>query len=345
MEKVLRTKQFIVLAAVVLMLAALPAAAQETGETLPFNYCAATLSYDLPAGWKTGNAFQYWEAVASLSSDQAYIRIEVLPRLLVANWLTIDPATDLDKLLDREIAHFSPIQITRQGIALIGDHRSAAIEFVSDKSEYYAIAADVGADAVAFIYLTAEDGITDQEKRDAEAIVGSLVYAVPPYANESSAVLLRGAYADAVCAVAFAYPQDWYIDPSHLGGSNGRFLDARISTDYQRYLRHDTLAAGTVHIRFSLWKADQDRPAADYVAQVQLQSGFDVISQQATTINGYPAFELQLGGDDEALAFLIDYGDRGYAALTLNTAPGELDQWRATAVAVAESIWIRQPAQ
>lgn len=331
---------------VVMLIFALPTEAQDSTAALPINYCAATLSYDLPAGWETNNAFQYWEAVASLLSDQAWIGIEVYPRLLIAQWRMIDPDTDVDRLLDREIAaRFSPIQITRQGIALIGDHRTASVEFVSDKSEYYAIAADVGADSVAFIYLTAKDGITDQEKRDAVAIVGSLVYAAPPYANESSAVLLRGAYADAVCAVAFAYPPDWYVDSSHLGGSNGRFLDARISTDYQRYLRHDTLAAGTVHIRFSLWKADEDRPAADYIAQVQLQSGFDVISQQATTINGYPAFELQLGGDDEALAFLIDYGDRGYAALTLNTAPGELNQWRDTALAVAESIWIRQPAQ
>jgi hypothetical protein len=74
------------------------------------------------------------------------------------------------------------------------------------------------------------------------------------------------------------------------------------------------------------------------------------VAQSAVTIDDHPAQMVEMhikDGDKvigDALMLVLDDADGSRAALTLYAAPGELDLWRATALAVAASLRVHLPA-
>ncbi len=336
-----------------------PAAAQDSTITAPINYCAGTLSYDLPNGWVASalKQTQYGTSLRIANSDSALnsqtlsggdavINLNVIGRSYIASALRLEadavPTTILAVVGAQAAQGFTvdtPKQITLAGQpAARLDARSAAITMTM-------LAVDLGGDAVGMLALSTPTGAAAQ---DATALdfAGSLTFDAPRFSLPDDNSLTQF-YASSDCTVSFAYPADWNVlNVSEVSGQfyqiQVRNFDGSKSGSSSAYMR----AAGEAQLQIGVIMpppADDSTSLEATVDQIAQQPGYEIVSKDETTIAGQPALVIQMHVDDpaqgvagESLQISIQYGDQAIVALALYTAPGELDQWRDTALAIAE---------
>ncbi len=356
----------VVLTILALAVLIMPVAAQDSAPAAPVNYCAGTLSYDLPAGWvasaskqtQYGTSLRIANSTTALSSQaltgsDAVINLNVIGRSFIASALRLEPDAVLTTILAEVGAQAgqgftvdTPQQITLAGQpAARLDARSAAVSMTM-------LAVDLGGDAVGMLALSTPTGSTAQ---DATALdfAGSLAFNAPRFSLPDDNSLTQ-IYASSDCAVSFAYPAGWNtLNASQMDGQfyqiqvrNYDGSKAGASSAYTRAPGQAQLQIGVIMPP----PADNSTSLEATVDQIAQQPGYEIVSKDETTIAGQPALVIQMHVDDpaqgaagESLQISIQYGDQAIVALALYTAPGELDQWRATALAIANSLTLAVP--
>ncbi len=353
-----------------LLALALPAAAQDATPTAaanaPVNYCAGTLSYDLPSGWvaSTPKQTQYGVSLRLANSDSglssptltgsdAVINLNVIGRSYIASALRLDPDAVLTTILAVVGSQAGPgfTVATPQQITVAGqpaarlDAHSAAVSMTM-------LAVDLEGDAVGMLALTTSAGAAAQDTTALD-FAASLAFNAPRFSLPSDNSLTQF-YASSDCAVTFAYPAGW----NTVNGSqmDGQFYQIQVrnydgsksgaSSAYTRLPGEAQLQIGVIMPP----PADDSTSLEATVDQIAQQPGYEIVSKDEMTIAGRSALVIQMHVDDpaqgaagESLQISIPFGDQAIVALALYTAPGELDQWRDTALAIAESLMVAVP--
>lgn len=348
----------------------LPVAAQDATSTAtanaPVNYCAGTLNYDLPSGWVASAPKQTQYGISlrlatsntaltsqTLTGSDAVINLNVIGRSYIASALQLEPDAVLTTILavvgsqaGPSFTVDTPKQITVAGQpAARLDARSAIVSMTM-------LAVDLDGDAVGMLALTTPTGAAAPDTT-ALAFAESLAFAAPRFALPSDNSLTQF-YASSDCAVTFAYPADW----NTVNGSqmDGQFYQIQVrnydgskmgaSSAYTRLPGEAQLQIGVI-----IPPPDDNSNSLEALAdQIAQQPGYEIVSKDETTIAGRSALVIQMHVDDpaqgaagESLQISIQYGDQAIVALALYTAPGELDQYRATALAIADSLTLAVP--
>ncbi len=358
----------VVLTIFALTVLVMPAAAQDSTTAAPINYCAGTLSYDLPGGWVAGSLKQTQYGVSlrlansdtalssqALSGSDAVINLNVIGRSFIASALRLDPDAVLTTILAVVGSQAGPgfTVDTPKQITLAGqpaarlDAHSAAVSMTM-------LAVDLDGDAVGMLALSTPTGAAAQDTTALD-FAASLTFAAPRFSLPDDNSLTQF-YASSDCMISFAYPADWNVlNVSEMAGQfyqiqvrNYDGSKAGASSAYTRAPGEAQLQIGVIMPT----PADNSTSLEATVDQIAQQPGYEIVSKDETTIAGQPALVIQMHVDDpaqgaagESLQISIQYGDQAVVALALYTAPGELDQWRDTALAIANSLTLNLPSE
>lgn len=340
----------------------LPAFAQP--DTSPINYCAATLSYALPDGWAAGDLLrnQYGVAVRLASSEaalgdsvpadgQAIVLVNVIARRAITEPLRLDFDTDVATLLETVSAQAPAPDFTAEALAplTVQDQPAASVLVHAQSGDMIMYALDLDAATVGMVSISAAPGAIDGWRATAQAFLESLALDAPRFALTDGAPVLEQGFASDDCAVAFAYPTNWLLtvlSPSLDPGFQAELVnEAAPSAD-------GSLTSGQAHVDLTVSLIDPSvgaDPLAFYAAQISTLRGFEVTSQQSITLGSVPALVLDMHAPADAavqndvLGIVIAYPTGHIATLMLYAAPGERDQWRGTALAVAASLQVNLP--
>jgi hypothetical protein len=345
---------------------AMPAAAQT--EQTRINYCASTLSYELPEGWVAAMGFhnQYGISVRFASSPagltaQAPQSGAVLGYIvLTEREYIVQPArlnydTDIGEILAMTVAQAPSVSsVSAITGATVRGQPAVYAEIHSAETDALMLLMDIGAETLGLISYTAPAGERGQWDAPMLALVESLRVDLQRFPAESDEFTLGHAFANFDCSFAFAYPTAWDLTLQHSEGVSGFRMQL---ANYDVPIQIEQIGApapGQARIDMALTPSGEvlggDRHGLEeYTEQVSQQPGFSIVSQIETTINGYPALmiEMRMDGDtpelaEDVLALAIEYDDQ-IATLVLHSAPGELDPWRDILRAVAWSIWVGEP--
>ena len=280
----------------------------------------------------------------------------MIGREFIASALGVDPNAVLTTILavvgsqaGSSFTVDTPQQITLAGQA------AARMDVHSATLDMTMIAVDLDADAVGLVALSTPAGGGAAQDATVLDFAGSLAFDAPQFALPDDGSLTQ-IYASDDCAVSFAYPADWNV--LNVSQMNGQFYQIQVrnydgsksgaSSAYTRAPGEAQLQVGVIMPP----PADNSTSLEATVDQIAQQPGYEIVSKDETTIAGHPALVIQLHVDDpaqgaagESLQISIQYGDQAIVALALYTAPGELDQCRDTALAIADSLTLDVPSK
>ncbi len=349
---------------------AMPAIAQDgtQDEQNALNYCAAELSYDLPTGWVVGAS---WRTSSELSTtigssstallkdpfylypNEAVIQIRVVDQASIIYTLNLDSDIDNVGILRAIVPHFSQgYEVGDISMLAVHGKSGVQVDLSSDINFRYLILVRLNDETSALILLTSMVTNADQWKSVVLDVANSLEFTVPHFPGMVTSLPLTRIYRPFDdCSVVFAFPDTWLIgrDTSVEVPSTPNLSLTISSFSCQCDQLSDVLDSGQVHIDLSVGSVAQesgvDFSPMHYVDFLQRQPDVHILKVAETSISNHPAAIVKIDLETETFhgeeyVFVIQYSDHVGAVLILASAPGELDQWRDTALAIAQSLQI-----
>lgn|GEM_PF-4950318 len=354
------------------MVFVLPAAAQDEPQNA-INYCAGKLSYQL-SGWGLALPTEYhsWGASARISNTSLGIQTQEKPPLRFnvgivigisafrRDWLTegwgldsnADPVRLLNALLKN--TNITPSVIEKVTSLIVQDQlgATAIIEYKRRETAY--IAFEAGANTLAMVSLNTSTEITGAYKSFLLDIAETVRFEAPPFSSSNAVPLYQSFVSDNDCRMSFAYPASWSVLARR--SSEGEEPFASIATFSETRSRYE-LRPGEAQIAFNI-RADRGVGNEPYELSDSLDGfaevfGYEIVKTTKMTWNGVTVLigelrELSYSDEEPALSSALDieiaYDEHVIASVGLFTAPGEVEQWRETAIAIAQSLHLNIPA-
>ncbi|MEO8394524.1 MAG: hypothetical protein ABI700_16135 [Chloroflexota bacterium] len=362
---------------VLLLILALPTSAQEATpeatETTSLtqnarNYCAGQLTYTLPDGWAEGSFIRTGASVARgiasskatlskyaslLDPDEASVIIGVFDRKSFADSVNTDEDADIDTLLRALLETPSTVQFTMSDVVTltVGDYPAARVSGYTDAEYQDAVFVSFDSETLGMVLLSANPTEKTRWNDTVLALAESLKpESVARFPEAEGSLPLSKSFLTSDCSVDFGIPQGWTATKLSVDGTP--VFKAWI-TNYDTPGKESGNLLDSGQSRIELQITSPYHVTADLITssyQASEKTGGEVVSLSDTTINGQKALlsVIQIKDGDkqigDALIIALEGKDGSIATLTLYTAPGELDQWRATALAVAASLRVQFPA-
>ena len=154
--------------------------------------------------------------------------------------------------------------------------------------------------------------------------------------------------------MSFAYPASWTILARRSLDGEAPFASiATFSESRSRYELRPGEAQIAFNIRTDRGVGNEPYELSDSLDGFAETFGYEIFKTTKTTINGVTVLigELREASYSEeeappssALDIEIAYNDHIIASVGLFTAPGEVELWRETAIAIAQSLHLNIPA-
>jgi hypothetical protein len=277
----------------------------------------------------------------------------VFDRKSFAQLMQMDASAPIDDLLKAVLTQpgsetFTLSDITKQ---TIGGHPAAMVSGVSTNEAQLVTFIAFDDETLGLVLLSGNPQEPTRWNDASLALANSLNFDIPRYPTVDGSLPLTQSYAPSDCSVAFGYPDGW---KATLLSADGAPVFKTWLTNYDKAGAQsgNLLDAGQARLELQITSADHVTgdlsSAADQISQ---QSGYKVTQQADTMVGVQPAKTVEMQISDaagkhvgDALTIAVMNRNRSITVLTLYSAPGELDQWRATALAVAASLQVQLPS-
>jgi hypothetical protein len=348
---------------------ALPAVAQE--EQNAINMCASRLAFDLPEGWIADvpsysplGTIQYIRSsnaspiggTDNIDAEEATILIYIAKEA-AANFQRTERQSLIDYMQalmnrakanspDRVSMSFSPITaVTIQG------QQAAQVTIQSADGENYMIMLELG-DIVATVQLLTLKKLNAmmQWKSTALDVAQSLSFDAVRFVDETDLHLTQAEAWDN-CEMAFAYPERWSPSARYFAGDNQPFES--LTTFGDKDIAYYEMPRGEARIAFNITPdrgvGDSPYELDDAVNDFADVMGYEVMITTQATINGRDAriSEMRSWGDSQSSVFDIEiaYNERIIVSVAVFCFPGEVDLWRDTVLAIAQTLQLNLPVK
>ncbi len=338
-----------------------PQATQETQTENARDYCAGQVSYQLPDGWAAGtishNAASVSQEIASskatlskyatlLDPDEASVIIGVFDRKSFADLMQVDASADLTTMLKALLAQPSSEQFTMSDVTpmSISGHPAAQVSGYSQSEYQYVVFVAFDSETLGLVLLSANPNERTRWNATGKALADSLTFDVPRFPQVSGSLPLTQNFSTDDCSVVFGFPEGWTT--TRLSADGAPVFKAWITNyDSPGKQSGNLLDAGQARLELQITAASQvSGTPQSYADEWSQQSGYQVTNQSTLAENSGIVTEVQISDSGkhvgDALQITMLDADRSIATLTLYSAPGELEQWRATALGVAKSLQV-----
>ncbi len=344
----------------------------EATETVSQNardYCGGQLTYTLPDGWAAGSITRTSNSVGQtiasskdtlnkyaslLDPDESSVIIGVFDRTSFADSMNVAADADISTLLKGLLNAPTSLKFTLSAITplTIGGHDAAQASGTMSAEYEDVILTAFDANTLGMVLLAANPNEQTRWNDTALALAESLsADDVPRFADAAGSLPLTQSFPTNDCSVVFGFPEGWAA--TQLSADGAPLFKVWLTNYETADLKSETML-GTGQARLELQITTANRVTGDVSASAEQLSGQieggQVISKDSLMLGNQQAqlIELQIKDGDQhigdALILVRDNSDGSRSALTLYAAPGELDRWRATALAVAASLRVHLPS-